>query len=180
MNDNELLALLQSDDNRGVGLLMQKYGKLAAYVASGLLSDSSDVEEAVSDTFLKVWQRRQSIDLSKSSLKSFVCMVASGCAVDRLRRNGGAGREEIDDCDLGVDVNYEDEAAKRINMKVIAECVSSMRSPDREVFIERYYHRLSVREIALRHSLPPKKVENILFRGKKTLKKALLKGGIIL
>ena len=180
MNDKELLALLKSDDNKGLELLMQKYEKLAGYVVSRLLSDSSDIEEAVSDTFLKIWQRRQSIDLNKSSLKSYVCMVASGCAVDRLRRSDKAEREDISGCDIGVDVNYEDEAAKRINMKVIAECVSSMRSPDREVFIERYYHRLSVREIALRHSLPPKKVENILFRGKKTLKKALLKGGIIL
>ncbi|MBR1765064.1 MAG: sigma-70 family RNA polymerase sigma factor [Ruminococcus sp.] len=180
MDDKELLSLLQSDDNKGLKILMQKYEKLAGYVVSRLLSDPSDIEEAVSDTFLRIWQGRGRIDLSRSSLKSYVCMVASGCAVDKLRRTDRAEREDIDDCDIGVDVSYEDEAARSINMKVIAHCVSTMRHPDREVFIERYYHKLAVKEIAQRHGLSPKKVENILYRGKKTLKKALLKGGIIL
>lgn len=65
-------------------------------------------------------------------------------------------------------------------MKVIEKCVRSMRHPDREIFIERYYYRLSVKEIALRHGLSPKKTENILYRGKKKLEEALIKGGIIL
>ena len=180
MNDKEILELLRNDDNKGLSILMQKYERLAGFVVSRLLSDPSDVEEAVSDTFLKIWQSRNRIDLSQKSLKSYLCMVASGCAVDKLRRADKAEHEDITDCDIGVDVNYEDEAARKINMKVIADCISTMKHPDREVFIERYYHKLAIKEIALRHGLSPKKIENILYRGKKALKRALIKGGIVL
>ena len=180
MNDKEILALLQSDDNKGLTILMQKYEKLAGYVVSRLIGDESDIEEAVSDTFLRVWQNRDKIDLSRKSLKSYICMVASGCAVDKLRRSDKAVHEDISDFEIGVDVDYENEAAKKTNMKVIEKCVRSMRHPDREIFIERYYYRLSVKEIALRHGLSPKKTENILYRGKRKLDEALIKGGIIL
>ena len=65
-------------------------------------------------------------------------------------------------------------------MQVIAKCVSSMSSPAREIFIDRYYFKMSVKTIAERYDLKPKKVENTLAREKKRLKAALLKGGIII
>ena len=180
MTDDELLSLMRKGNDESLRELMKKYEHLVRYVVSKVLFDETDVEETVADTFFKVWNARERIDLSKSSLKSFVCMAASGCAVDKLRRSDRPEQDSFEDCDLGVDVDYENETAKRINMKIIADCISAMRSPDREIFIERYYFRLAVKEIAAKHGLPAKRVENILYRGKKGLKKAMLKGGIIL
>ena len=65
-------------------------------------------------------------------------------------------------------------------MQVIAKCISSMDSPAREIFIDRYYFGMTVNTIAQRYDLKTKKVENTLAREKKRLKEALLKGGIIL
>ena len=74
----------------------------------------------------------------------------------------------------------DNEAARRINLDIVKSCVSEMPSPDREIFIDRYYFEMSVREIAARRGVSEKKVWNILSRRKAALKKALIKGGIIL
>ena len=55
-----------------------------------------------------------------------------------------------------------------------------MPSPEKEIFIDRYYFELPVKEIAKRRGVREKKVWNILLRRKQQLVKELTKGGIIL
>lgn len=180
MSDKEILAMMCSDNEGGLDRLVIKYGALVKAVVSHIVSDKSDCEEAVSDTFYKVWKNRLSIDLSRKSLKNYVCMVANSCAVDKARSISRQDSIDIEENDIGVDVDYTDETAKKINQQIIIKCIKAMRYPDREIFIDRYYFRLSVKDIAERHGLNVKKVENVLSRGKKSLKKALLEGGIML
>ena len=69
---------------------------------------------------------------------------------------------------------------KKYIFKTAKTMVFTMIFLDKEVFIDRYYFNMPVKDIAKREGLKEKKVENILFRGKKKLKEALLKGGILL
>ncbi len=177
---DELILEKLCADNGGLELAKEKYYKLVLKICTGFLKDTSDAEEAAADCFIKLWQGRRGIDTSKSSLKTYICMLARHCAVDKARAMDKKETIPIEENDLGIDVDYENEAAKHINMKVIAECISSMPSPDREIFIDRYYFKKPVKEIALNLGLKPKKVENTLARSKKKLREALLKGGIIL
>ena len=55
-----------------------------------------------------------------------------------------------------------------------------MPSPDREIFIDRYYFELDVKQIAVRRNVPEKKVWNILSRRKNKLRKELIRGGVTL
>ena len=179
MSDDEILNMLVSD-NGGLEEAKHKYTPLVMQICRGFLVNDNDAEEACADCFIRLWKTRRQIDISKSSLKTYICMLARHAAIDKARSLDKFDTEPIDDNDLGVDVDYEDEAAKRINMQVIAKCVSSMSSPAREIFIDRYYFQMSVKTIAGRYGLKPKKVENTLAREKKSLKEALLKGGIII
>ena len=183
MTDNEILTLMQQNDTSALDALMEKYKALVGFIVSQSVGSAADAEEAVQDTFYKVWKNRHSIDTARRSLKGYVGMVAKSCAEDKRRSlSRGAEQEDISDKenDLGIDIDYADETAKRENMRIIAECIREMPHPDREIFIERYYFRLPVKEIAAGHGLRPKKVENILARRKKSLGKELIKKGIIL
>lgn len=183
MTDEEILALMQSDDTCGLYKLMEKYKTLVSFIISQSVRGNADIEEAVQDTFFKVWRNRSEIDTEKRSLKGYISMVAKCCAEDKRRTSARhADTDDISEVenDLGIDIDYEDEAAKKENMRIIAACIREMSSPDREIFIDRYYFRLAVKDIAEKHNLKPKKVENILARRKKRLAKELLKRGIIL
>jgi len=183
MTDEEILALMQQNDTSALDALMERYKTLVSFIISQSVRGSADVEEAVQDTFFKVWRNRQDIDTERRSLKGYISMVAKSCAEDKRRSTARhANTDDISEKenDLGIDIDYEDEAAKKENMRIIAETIREMPSPDREIFIDRYYFRLAVKDIADMHGLKPKKVENILARRKKKLGKELLKKGIIL
>lgn len=180
MTDEKLLDMMRRNDEGALKALMDKYKKLVEYIAARMLSSESDREETVMDTFYKVWAHRGQIDLSRMSLKNYVSMTAAGCTVDKLRRiTKGEPVDPLED-DLELELDLENEAARSINLDIIKCCVQAMPSPDREIFIDRYYFEMSVKEIAFRRGVKEKKVWNILSRRKAALKKALIKGGIIL
>ncbi len=180
MNDRELIDLMRTGDSSALELVMKKYKKLVEYIAGKMLNSPSDREETVMDTFYKVWASRDRIDLEKMSLKSYISMTASSCTVDKLRKvTSGEPVDPLED-DLRLDLDLETEASRSINLDIIKNCVSSMPSPDREIFIDRYYFELDVKRISERRGVPEKKIWNILSRRKEKLRKALIKGGIIL
>ena len=180
MTDEKLLEMMRQDNEDGLRALMDKYKKLVEYIAAKMLSSESDREETVMDTFYKVWANRAQIDTGRMSLKNYVSMTAGSCTVDKLRRiTKGEPVDPLED-DLELELDLENEAARSINLDIIKSCVRAMPSPDREIFIDRYYFEMGVKEIAEKRGVKEKKVWNILSRRKAALKKALIKGGIII
>lgn len=180
MNDSELLDLMLTGDESALEAVMKKYKGLVEYIAAKMISSPADREETVMDTFYKVWATKERIDLNKMSLKSYISMTASACTVDKLRKlTSGQPVDPLED-DLELELDLEEEAARSINLGIIKDVVSSMPSPDREIFIDRYYFELDIKEISKRRGVPEKKIWNILTRRKSKLQKALIKGGVIL
>ncbi len=180
MNDAEILELLESDGDSAVALLRERYEGLVRLVVGKLISDGGDAEEAVSDTFIKLWKTRRNIDLSRSSLKTFICIVAKSCALNKLRGQISCEPLPDEENDLGFEIDYTAEAAKSINRRVVAECISAMPEPDRDVFILRYYYDLPVKAVAEKLGLTPRQSEYILSKDRDRLRQALIEGGIVL
>ena len=87
---------------------------------------------------------------------------------------------QLEDMELGIDIDMTSEASRRINAEIIQKVINSMPEPEREIFIRRYYYCERVRAIAEAVGCSEKKVENILYRYKNKLKERLTEGGIIL
>ena len=184
MTDMELLEQLRGKN--GIEQLSREYKPLIASIARARLSSEQDVEEVCEDALMKIISHAEDIDLSRCSLRGYVAMVSSGCTVDKLRRNRRQDQEvSIEDLpaserDLGVDLDLTDEVARRHNIQLVAKLIRRLPQPDRDIFIDRYYFGLSVKECAQRSGVNTKRAENILYRRKKWLKKQLLKGGVLL
>ena len=107
-------------------------------------------------------------------------MAARSCALNKLKSLKHYEPLPENEADLGIDVDFDSSESAKINEDIIRECVSSMPSPDREIFISRYYYEKPVAVIASEQGLKVRRVEYILSKGKRRLRKALLKGGILL
>ncbi len=180
MSDEEILRLMQSEDEKGLEELMKTYSRLAEAIAAGFLKSEEDRQEAVSDTFYKIWRTRMEIDLSRAGLKSYVSMVARSCSINKLKTIQSFEPLPDDERDLGIEVDLTNDLAAKHNEKVIASCIRGMPSPDREIFISRYYYAKPIPVIAKEHDMKEKRVEYILSKNKRRLRKALMKGGILL
>ena len=180
MTDENIIASLQNDDEKGLNEAMEKYSKLVRSIAAAMLSSDEDTEEVVSDTFYKVWETRRRIDLSKGSLKNYVCMIGRSCTINKLRSLKVTEPLPDDERDLGIEADFSTPDNAEHNRRVIAACISTMPSPDREVFIFRFYYSVTYAEIARRCGISVRKVEYILHKSKRSLRDALEKGGILL
>ena len=177
ITEDELITLLSREPERGFAVLLEKYGGVVKAVCANTLSGFSreDIEEAVADSFIGLWQSRNRIPEAKS-LKSYLIGIARNCALDKMKAVLKTAPPDIPDADIGADMT--DEVARRANIEIVRKTIDDMPPFEREVFVRRYYLYERVKSIAEKMGCGEKKVENILHRYKEKLKAKLIKGGI--
>ncbi|GLR19285.1 RNA polymerase sigma factor [Portibacter lacus] len=66
LNENNLLKMLIDGSHEAFELLFDKYNSQVYYFCLKILGSKENAEEVTSDVFLKLWQKRNKIDLDKS------------------------------------------------------------------------------------------------------------------
>ena len=181
--DRKIIKLLKKSPEDGIKMVIDVYGSAVNTICKNILINlnSEDIEEAISDTFFKLWKNVDNFNVEKNkSLKSYIYAIARNTCFDKLKSfNCNTSLFDVDENDLGIDVNMEDEYSKLHNKKIIKTTLDNFKEPDRSIFILRYFYFEKVKVIASKLKLSEKKVENILYRSKTKLKEELIKGGII-
>lgn len=183
MEDNKLIDLIKSKPNKGIHKAMQLYGKSVNTICRSILSGCEEglVEEAVSDTFFKLWKNSSSFSLEKGcSLKSYVYSIARNTSIDIRRKNGysliSLDDEREPEQDAGISI--ESEVQKQEVKEILHETIRLLGEPDSQVFLCKYFLCMKNKEIAKKLQISEKKTENILHRGKAKLREMLIERGI--
>ena len=157
LSANEEQALLQSLVSGDEEAIRAIYGRFARPIYSlglRLLGSAEGAEELTQDVFLTAWRKAARFDASRGRLSTWLMAIAHNLAVDRLRRENGAGRptlvfvEEIPEplTDDDVDPVVERDSARR--------AMASLTSPERDLLVRAYFHGLTAREIAESDHIP--------------------------
>lgn len=183
MEEQELLDCLSEDVSLGIELAIRQYGKAVKTICQSILSGYSDedIEEAVSDTFVGLWRSRTKIKLTDGQgLKEYLYGIARRTALNR--RRSLAKVQPTQDIDTAGELvsgeNVEEQIVCQSEYEILYQLINSMKSPDREIFIYRYYEQHSIKEIADILTLKAKTVENKLSRGKHRLRQQLIQCGV--
>ena len=84
-SNKELLLLLQKDDRVAFYNLYERYSKrLYGFVLQYVKRDA-DAEEIVQEVFIKIWEKRKTIDVY-SSFESFLFTIAYNATISLLRK----------------------------------------------------------------------------------------------
>lgn len=179
MDDKKLLSVLQSDPDEGIRILMDSYAKLVYTVVNARLSriySADEVYEYVSDVFVEVYKNRKRIDLSRGSLKAYICVIAKNKAVDAVRKNASRIRAtslDGEDTDVSSDFSVEEICFDNELKGELISAVNSLGEPDREIILRKFYYSESAREIAERLSMTENAVNVRTHRALKKLKEIL-------
>lgn len=119
------------------------YPKVFGYVRSHVQNDSA--EDITSDIFLKIYERLDSFDESKSSLSTWIFTVTRNTLIDcyRTRRVFSEIPETLETED-----DIEDEMCNAEMLSALTNALSQMEERERDVIILRYYDGKTLREIA--------------------------------
>jgi RNA polymerase sigma-70 factor (ECF subfamily) len=90
-SDEELLALVQSGDDRALAALFDRYARLVLTIGFRSLKDYAEAEDLVQDVFLHIHERSRNYDSTKGAGRTWIIHVAYCMAFDRrgyLARRG--------------------------------------------------------------------------------------------
>ncbi|MBO4871999.1 MAG: sigma-70 family RNA polymerase sigma factor [Lachnospiraceae bacterium] len=176
MQEQELFCLIEQDPQQGFTELMRRYGALAASVARNLLYaggfGEADVEDVLAESLQELFRNREQLDFQKGSLKALFCSIVRHKAIDRLRQN----REEIplsELLDLPDDFSLEERILEKALKEEVLAAVRSLKEPEREIILRKYYLGQSTKEIAACLKLSPGSVDVKTHRAVQRLREVL-------
>ena len=184
MDDKKIIELFFARDEKAISETEKKYGKLARYVASNILSSREDAEECVNDALLALWN---SIPPDKPEpFLPYVAARVKNIAISKSRANNAwkrGGNVQIVNDEILSTISdghtlseyYESRTAG----KVINDFIGKLSKSERKVFILRYWYRASDRSIMEETGFSQSKIKSMLARLRARLSKELEKEGII-
>lgn len=182
MDDKRIISLLYACDEAAVTELEKKYGALCRSLILRVLTDRRDAEECLNSVFMNLWK---SIPPAKpDNLQAYVAKAARNEAIAkyrRLREDGSlanASLEELDDF-LPAGTRIEDEVEAKLLTDAINAFLGGLDPKKRAIFVRRYWRFDTIRDIAKAFSLSEAKVSDMLFKTKRSLKRYLIKEGLL-
>lgn len=181
-DENKKLARrLKRHDEDALDRIILKFSPLVSAIINNITDHSlprEDVEEAVSDVFVDLWNESDRFD--PDHLQGFICAVAKYKAFDLLTKHKSAPvtipvPEDIED-DFSVDKNAElKEMAQELR-----EVIDQIGEPDREILIRHYFCYQKINDISRAMDILPSTVKVKLYRTRNKLKKLLTERGFTL
>ena len=182
MDDLQIISMLFERSETAIAELRQKFGGLCRSVISNILSDRRDVEECISDTYMRVWN---SIPPQRPArLDGYLARIARNTALDRYDYNMAGMRntaltvvyEELEGC-----LPSGDEETDAVEFRFfINRFLRGLPKETRVMFIRRYWYGETVAEIASACGCGEEKVKSSLFRTRNKLREAMIKEEIYL
>lgn len=182
MEDTMMTELLYDRDEKGLAELRKKHSRLMMKIARGILRSPEDAEECVNDALLAVWD---SIPPEKpEKLLPYVCRITRRKAIDRLRYNKAAARDqdllsELDEC-IPANGGIEDatELVERAELTAALNAwVKTLPEKHQRLFVYRYFSMYGVKEAAREAGMSVTAATSALMRMRSSLRSYLVERG---
>lgn len=172
MSEQEIIALLLQQDERGMDALLRHYGPLLRYVIAPILPDPQDREECLYETAMQIWNKAAQYDPQRGSWSAWLTAIARNLALNRLRKpvhSSEALTEQIP----SPAPSPEESMIRQERQTALHRALEQVSSADRTLFYRKYYYLQSTAQIAAELGMTERAVEGRLYRLKKRLRKKL-------
>lgn len=169
-DDTFVLARVAAGDTTALAVLHSRYAGLARGLAFRVLSDRDLAEDAAQEAFVDLWKTAKTFDPDRSSVRSWICVLAHRRAVDLARRearrrlaDGSAG--ELDN----ESYSTEEVVMLRLEQRSVRDALDELNDRHRELIELAYYGGLTQSQLAQRFDLPLGTVKSRMFEALRRL-----------
>ena len=177
MEDKQLIELYFARSEEAIGETAKKYGPYCRAIAGHILTNSADVEECVSDTWLRVWG---AIPPNRPErLGAFLGRITRNLALDRLRveKRRCPIREELAECLTAGDPTGA-MTDRVVLTAALNRFLAGLPPKKRELFLRRYWYFSTLEELGRDFGMSESNVKMTLLRLRQALKAQLKQEGI--
>lgn len=184
MNDEDIIELFWSRSEKAISETDKKYRRSCMGIANNILSNISDSEECVNDTYLTAWN---TIPPQRPKFfPAFLFKIVKNTALTRFYYNHRDKRRkevsisfcELDECVADSAVT-EEAVDKRALVDAINDFLEGLSKEKRVVFVRRYWYFDSVSQVAEFCNISEEKTKSMLMRMRSKLREFLKERGII-
>jgi RNA polymerase sigma-70 factor (ECF subfamily) len=172
VSDDDLLGRCIGGDRHAFGALFDRYSRVVYATAILVVRNAADAEEVVSDAFVTLWRKRESIRILDGSVLPWLLTTARFEALNRRR----ATRQSLsldDDIDTHRSVAADVTVAERALSKQLDAVIDQLAPLDRQIVLLCLVDELSYADAAQRLGLTHSTVRNRLHRARKQLRTEL-------
>ena len=147
-DDNDIYNLMLDSPEKGIRMLMDKYGEAIYWHERRLLVDHDDAQDATQETFIKVFRFFHSLK-DATTLRSWIYRIATNVTLSMIEKNKKP-RElfvNIDESNTDIAVtaytDYSDLEAVKLQRAIL-----SLSPKQQATFNMRYYDEMDYKQIA--------------------------------
>ena len=186
MTDNELRLLMADSVQKCHRAVFDKYYNYVYTIAFSILKgcgSREDVEECVSDVFMKIYKLLDEETGFSDNFKAFIGAVARNTAIDAFRKisTRTSRTAYIDDDTVNEFRDNEDiteNTERKEQSSIILGKIKELGDPDSTIIIQQYYYNRTAKEIAKSISMSAAAVQKRSSRAKQKLRILLTEAGI--
>lgn len=184
MDDNQIIDLYWARSETAIWETAKKYGNYCHHIAYNILYNREDSEECVNDTWLRTWEAIP--PTRPERLSAFLGKITRNLALQRYEKYNAAKRaagqvplalHELEEC-IPARENVEHVVDDLALTEILNDFLAGLSAETRRIFVRRYWHLHSVKEIAEEYRISESKVKVTLFRTRRKLRLLLEKEGI--
>ncbi len=136
------------------------------------ISDA-DVDDILSDIYLKLCRTSQIYDEDKASVKTYLSYIARNATIDFCRKIKITGENIDEHEEIHTDENLEEYILRAETAELVKEALGQLDKKERDVFIMFYYFENTIDEISMNTGMKSSTIKSVLRRGRAKLKKHL-------
>lgn len=183
MEDSAIVELYWHRQEEAAVQTQKKYNDYCMQISLRILGNPEDARECVNDTYTAAWN---SIPPNRpDNLKTYLGKLTRRISMKRWRsrdaqkRGGGEialSLEELGTC-IPAGISLEEQLVGKELTDTLNAFLEKLPKQQRQVFVLRYWHGCSIREIGSKFGFSKSKVESMLHRTRNKLREALRKEG---
>jgi len=156
--DRELIRHMAAGKEAALAALIDRHSATLTSLAARILGNPADAEEIALEVFVHAWSRAETYDASRSSVSTWLVLIARSRAIDRLRSRRVADRT-MEAARRETPERHESPSAARDvwigeRRKRVGAAMRALPDEQREVLALAYYGGLTQSEIAARTAIP--------------------------
>jgi RNA polymerase sigma-70 factor, ECF subfamily len=172
-SDEQVLEAVGRGDDDALGVLYDRFGRLAFRLAFRILRDRALAEDAVQEAFLAVWRSADAYKRERAKPSTWILTVVHRRAVDIVRREQSRRGEPLEVAPEPESGAADEDAVLRDRRAAVQAALTELPGEQRQALELAYYGGLTQSELAERLGVPLGTVKSRMFAGLGRLRELL-------